>query len=113
MTAAAQEIAAAILAADNMPELVAQSVSHQFRQLSVAQVAALLSVSESTVRRCESLMGISRDVPGIGRRWDAREVSAWIRLHPQQGERFRKCQLQQEAQQLSPEMAAAIATGKE
>jgi len=62
-------------------ELIAGAIAHEFRQLNSSGVANMLGVSPSTVRRNEALMAISRDIPGIGRRWDAGEVQIWIKSH--------------------------------
>ena len=56
-------------------------------QLSITDLAASLGCSEGAVRRNPELMGMRRELPAIGKRWDAEEVREWVLTHQQQDAR--------------------------
>ena len=69
--------------ADDIREIVASTTADRISALTDKQVAALLHVGIASVRRNEELMGLSRYIDGVGRRWAAEDIHAFIKRHPQ------------------------------
>lgn len=74
------------------PQLLKDAIEDHFGCLDMQGLASLLNCSQSTIRRTE-LMQLAREIPGIGRRWDAAEVKQWLKAQPRGAVLRRKAKL--------------------